>query len=72
MVIKGKKTVWNLSKKERYDLSDGDYLFTPAGDIHRVKYFEDTEFFLKWDGPWDIVLDEDLESAKAVIAKEDC
>lgn len=72
MVIKGKKTVWNLSKKERYDLSDGDYLFTPVGDIHRVKYFEDTEFFLKWDGPWDIVLDEDLESAKAVIAKEDC
>jgi hypothetical protein len=20
-------------------------LFTPAGDVHRVKYFEDTEFF---------------------------
>ncbi|KNA13550.1 hypothetical protein SOVF_115650 [Spinacia oleracea] len=70
-VMKGKKTVWNLSKKEKYDLSDGDYLFTPAGDIHRVKYLEDTEFFLKWDGPWDIILDEDLQSAKAAIAKED-
>lgn len=69
LVMKGKKTVWNLSKKEKYDLSDGDYLFTPAGDVHRVKYYEDTEFFLKWDGPWDIFLDEDLESAKAAIAE---
>ncbi|KAL2942482.1 hypothetical protein RDABS01_030832 [Bienertia sinuspersici] len=70
-VIKGKKSVWNLSKNDKYDLVDGDYLFTPAGDVHRVKYYEDTEFFLKWDGPWDIVLDEDLESAKAAIAKEE-
>ncbi|CAO2833026.1 unnamed protein product [Amaranthus hypochondriacus] len=70
MVMKGKKTVWNLSKKEKYDLGDGDYLYTPAGDIHRVKYYEDTEFFLKWDGPWDIFLDEDLDTAKAALAKE--
>ena len=70
MVMKGKKTVWNLSKKEKFDLGDGDYLYTPAGDIHRVKYYEDTEFFLKWDGPWDIFLDEDLDTAKAALAKE--
>ncbi|KAK9732806.1 hypothetical protein RND81_04G023800 [Saponaria officinalis] len=69
-VIKGKKTVWNLSKKEKYDLGGEDYLFTPAGDVHRVKYYEDTEFFLKWEGPWDIVLDEDLETAKSEIEKE--
>jgi hypothetical protein len=42
VVIKGKKKVWNLTKKESYDLVDGDFLFTPAGDVHRVKYFEDT------------------------------
>ncbi|KAH9620755.1 hypothetical protein KSS87_003962 [Heliosperma pusillum] len=69
-VMKGKKTVWNLSKGEKYDLGDGDYLFTPGGDVHRVKYDEDTEFFLKWEGPWDIVLDEDLETAKAALDKE--
>lgn len=70
LVMKGKKSVWNLSKKERYDLGDGDYLFTPAGDVHRVKYYEDTEFFLKWDGKWDMFFDEDLETAKIAIEKE--
>ncbi|KAF7805189.1 DNA damage-repair/toleration protein DRT102 [Senna tora] len=70
VVIEGKKSVWNLSKKERYDLTVGDYLFTPAGDVHRVKYYEDTEFFIKWDGHWDMFFDEDLETAKTEIDKE--
>ncbi|KAG7576048.1 Sugar-phosphate isomerase RpiB/LacA/LacB superfamily [Arabidopsis thaliana x Arabidopsis arenosa] len=70
VVIKGKKSVWNLSKKERADLIVGDYLFTPAGDVHRVKYHEDTEFFITWDGHWDIFLDEDLETAKKSIEEE--
>lgn len=70
VVMKGKKKVWNLSKKEEYDLGVGDYLFTPAGDVHRVKYWEDTEFFIKWDGHWDIFLDEDLDAANAAIGKE--
>ncbi|CAE5966149.1 unnamed protein product [Arabidopsis arenosa] len=70
VVMKGKKSVWNLSKKERADLIDGDYLFTPAGDVHRVKYHEDTEFFITWDGHWDIFLDEDLETAKKAIEEE--
>lgn len=70
LVMKGRKKVWNVDKKEEYELEEGDYLFTPAGDVHRVKYFEDTEFFIRWDGDWDIFLDEDLEKAKAVIDKE--
>ncbi|CAF1939464.1 hypothetical protein Bca4012_075073 [Brassica carinata] len=70
VVIKGKKSVWNLSKSERADLVEGDYLFTPAGDVHRVKYHEDTEFFITWDGHWDIFLDEDLETAKKAIEQE--
>lgn len=70
VVMKGSKRVWNLSKNENYDLGVGDYLFTPAGDVHRVKYFEDTEFFIKWDGHWDIFLDEDIETANAAIDKE--
>lgn len=71
VVLEGKKSVWNLSKKERFDLSVGDYLFTPAGDVHRVKYYEETEFFIKWDGKWDMFFDEDLEAAKQAIDKED-
>ncbi|GER49125.1 galactose-6-phosphate isomerase subunit LacB [Striga asiatica] len=67
MVTKGRKSVWNLTKKERYDLGIGDYLFTPAGDVHRVKYYEDTEFFIKWDGQWDLFLDEDIAAANAAI-----
>lgn len=70
VVIKGKKKVWNLTKKENYDLVDGDFLFTPAGDVHRVKYLEDTEFFIRWDGQWDIFLDEDLETACNAIDAE--
>lgn len=70
VVTKGKKCVWNLTKKEKYDLVDGDYLFTPAGDVHRVKYWEDTEFFIKWEGHWDLFLDEDLAAANAAIDAE--
>ncbi|CAH9088634.1 unnamed protein product [Cuscuta europaea] len=67
VVLSGSKSVWNLSKGEKYDLGAGDYLFTPAGDVHRVKYFEDTEFFIKWEGQWDIFLDEDLAAANVAI-----
>ncbi|KAL6136093.1 hypothetical protein ACLB2K_061394 [Fragaria x ananassa] len=41
-----------------------------AGDVHRVKYYEDTEFFIKWDGKWDMFFDEDLEAAKKAIDQE--
>ncbi|XP_065854752.1 DNA damage-repair/toleration protein DRT102 [Euphorbia lathyris] len=71
VVMKGRKRVWNLSKKVKYDLNVGDYLFTPGGDVHRVKYFEDTEFFIKWEGQWDIFFDEELEVAKAKIEEEE-
>ncbi|KAF5740536.1 DNA-damage-repair/toleration protein [Tripterygium wilfordii] len=70
VVIKGSKRVWNLTKKENFNLGVGDYLFTPAGDVHRVKYFEDTEFFIKWDGQWDMFFDEDIDTAKNLTEKE--
>ncbi|OIW13538.1 hypothetical protein TanjilG_29279 [Lupinus angustifolius] len=70
VVIEGKKSVWNLTKEEKYDLTVGDYLFTPAGDVHRVKYHEDTQFFIKWDGKWDMFFDEDLDAAHKAIDKE--
>ncbi|PIN00200.1 Ribose-5-phosphate isomerase [Handroanthus impetiginosus] len=70
VVTQGSKCVWNLTKGEKYDLGVGDYLFTPAGDVHRVKYFEDTEFFIKWDGHWDLFLDEDVAAANSAIDDE--
>lgn len=70
LVMKGSKRVWNLTKNEKYDLGVGDFLFTPALDVHRVKYFEDTEFFIKWDGQWDMFFDEDIDAAKDAIEKE--
>ncbi|KAJ0985785.1 hypothetical protein J5N97_004141 [Dioscorea zingiberensis] len=70
LVMKGRKKVWNINKGEEYELREGDYLFTPAGDVHRVKYFEDTEFFIRWDGDWDIFLDEDLKAAADAIENE--
>ncbi|KAL7238258.1 hypothetical protein ACSBR2_004373 [Camellia fascicularis] len=70
VVLKGNKRVWILSKKENYDLGVGDFLFTSARDVHRVKYFEDTEFFIKWDGHWDLLMCEDFDAANASIQKE--
>uniref|UniRef100_A0A0C9RYY2 TSA: Wollemia nobilis Ref_Wollemi_Transcript_1847_1325 transcribed RNA sequence n=1 Tax=Wollemia nobilis TaxID=56998 RepID=A0A0C9RYY2_9CONI len=67
VVLSGNKRVWNLTKKECVDLGPGDYLYTPAPDVHRVQYFTDTEFFIRWDGRWDIFLDEDLDAAAAAI-----
>jgi mannose-6-phosphate isomerase-like protein (cupin superfamily) len=62
VVLEGKKSVWNITEEERYDLVVGDYLFIPAGHVHRVKYYEDTEFFVKWDGKWDMFEDPEGES----------
>ncbi|KAK9072538.1 hypothetical protein SSX86_008972 [Deinandra increscens subsp. villosa] len=71
VVMKGRKIVWNLSKGERFELGVGDFLFTPGGDVHRVKYLEDSEFFIRWDGGWDIEMDEDLATAAANLKKEE-
>ncbi|KAK3441802.1 hypothetical protein EUGRSUZ_B01712 [Eucalyptus grandis] len=57
LVLKGKMSVWNLSKKKRYDLVAGNYLFTPGGHVHMVKYHEDTKFFVKWHGHCDMFFD---------------
>ncbi|XP_059436055.1 DNA damage-repair/toleration protein DRT102-like [Corylus avellana] len=68
VVLEGKKIVWNITKEERYDLGVGDYLFTPAGDVHRVKYYEYTECFITCDGKWDMIFVN--QAAKTAIDKE--
>ncbi|KAI5080227.1 hypothetical protein GOP47_0005706 [Adiantum capillus-veneris] len=67
IVSYGKKRVQNLTKKEAYELGPGDFLYTPAGDLHRVQYLRDTEFFIKWDGHWDLFLDEDHSQAASAV-----
>nr|GEU83233.1 DNA-damage-repair/toleration protein DRT102 [Tanacetum cinerariifolium] len=42
----------------------------PTSAIVRVKYLEETEIFIRWDGGWDIELDEDLATAIASLEKE--
>ncbi|XWS41620.1 hypothetical protein CRYUN_Cryun17cG0098000 [Craigia yunnanensis] len=32
------KSVCNLAKEGKYDMGVGDYLFTPVGDVHKVRY----------------------------------
>lgn len=68
VVISGRKKVQNLTVGSEYLLGPGDFLSTPAGDRHRVYYYEDTEFFIKWDGKADILLDEDFETARKAIS----
>ncbi|KAI6684788.1 hypothetical protein NL676_030701 [Syzygium grande] len=68
-VLKGKMSVWNLTKKQRYDLVAGDYLFTPGGDVRMVKYHEDTKFLVKWYGHCDTFFHEDLKTAKMAIGE---
>ena len=67
VAMEGKKSVRSLSKTERYDLGVGDFLFAPTRDVHRVKYYEDIGFFIRWDGKWDRFFGEDLETAKAAV-----
>lgn len=67
IVSVGRKRVWNLTKNQAYELGPGDFLYTPAGDLHRVQYLTNTEFFIKWDGHWDLFLDEDLSQAAAAV-----
>ncbi|KAE8010067.1 hypothetical protein FH972_006462 [Carpinus fangiana] len=57
VVLKGKKSVWSITREERYDLVVGDHLFIPAGDVNRVKYHEDSECYITWDGKWAMVYD---------------
>lgn len=65
IVVSGSKRVWNLTKNQCFDLGPGDYLCTPVPDVHvhRVQFFMDTEFFNKWDGHWDIFMDEDFPTS---------
>ncbi|KAK2631969.1 DNA damage-repair/toleration protein DRT102 [Eucalyptus grandis] len=67
LLLQGEMSVWNLSKKKRYDLGAGNYLFTPGGDVHMVKYHKDTKLFVNWFGPCNMFFDRELDTAEMAI-----
>ncbi|RGB35814.1 Ribose/Galactose isomerase-domain-containing protein [Rhizophagus diaphanus] len=67
-VIRGHKTVKNLTTGVDYDLRPGGYLYTPATQIHQVFYHEDTEYWFGSDEGFDMMWDTDV---KNVVFEED-
>lgn len=57
-VISGEKTVENLTRGESFELQPGSYLYTAAGERHRVRYHTDVEFLICCDGRFDVTWDE--------------
>ncbi|KAK9161046.1 hypothetical protein Syun_007387 [Stephania yunnanensis] len=64
VIMSGRIMLWNLSTKQEFELEIGVFLFTPAGNVHRVKDLADSEVFVRREGEKDIFMDEDLETAK--------
>lgn len=58
VVLSGSKRVENVTRGESYELKKDSYLYTPAGEQHRVVYHEDTEFLIVCDGAFDVFWDE--------------
>lgn len=58
-IINGDKTVSNLSVGDSWRLKAGDHLYTPAGQVHSVKYHADTEIFFSCDGEFDMIWDSE-------------
>ncbi|KAK9161041.1 hypothetical protein Syun_007382 [Stephania yunnanensis] len=69
VLMSGRIKLWDSSIEKELDLKTGDYLFTSAWNVHRVKSFEESELFIRWEGEMDTFRDEDLETAKQEIAK---
>ncbi|POG70961.1 hypothetical protein GLOIN_2v1612104 [Rhizophagus irregularis DAOM 181602=DAOM 197198] len=67
-VIRGHKTVKNLTTGVDYELRPGGYLYTPATQIHQVFYHEDTEYWFGSDEGFDMMWDSDV---KNIVFEED-
>jgi len=58
VICSGAKNVTNHSTGKSYKLTSGQYLYTPASEVHSVVYLEDTTFFISTDGPFDMFWDK--------------
>lgn len=57
-ILDGAKVVENLTATKEFTLSEGMYLYTPAGDVHRMRYLTRCTFLFVTDGPFDMVWDK--------------
>lgn len=57
-VVNGAKVVENLTAKKEYTLSEGMYLYTPAQNVHRIRYLTRCTFLFVTDGPFDMIWDK--------------
>lgn len=58
VVTAGEKEVENLTAGSTWRMGPGDLLYTPARDVHRVRYLSDCTFLFVTDGPFDVFWDE--------------
>ncbi|MCI0415302.1 DUF4437 domain-containing protein [bacterium] len=57
-IVDGAKTVENLTAGKEFTLSEGMYLYTPAGDVHQIRYLTRCTFLFVTDGPFDMIWDK--------------
>ena len=54
-IINGAKVVENLTAGKEFTLSEGMYLYTPAGNVHRIRYLTRCTYLFVTDGPFDMI-----------------
>ena len=57
-ILDGAKTVENITAGKEFTLSTGMYLYTPAGNVHRIRYLTRCTFLFVTDGPFDMIWDK--------------
>ena len=59
VVVSGAKEVENITRGQTFRMAEGDLLYTPAGDVHTVRYLTGCTFLFITDGPFDLFWDEE-------------
>jgi quercetin dioxygenase-like cupin family protein len=54
-ILDGAKVVENITAQKEFTLSTGMYLYTPAQNIHKIKYLTRCTFLFVTDGPFDMI-----------------
>ena len=63
-IVDGAKVVENLTANKEFTLSEGMYLYTPAGNVHRIRYLTRCTFLFVTDGPFDMIWDQQEVAAE--------
>jgi quercetin dioxygenase-like cupin family protein len=58
-ILDGAKVVENLTTKQEFEMVEGMYLYTPAGNVHRIRYLTQCTFLFVTDGPFDMLWDKE-------------